>query len=220
MKKKLLSIVLIGVMAVSLIACGDKSNTSTNGSTGSKATATDTAKNETKEEANTKTVDGLTLNATAKIETVKGDRTKDNVADKNGEYFADGSNIVKASDYKNIVVDIDVKNDTDKVVNLNSLNFSGELQDGYKLKTHISLTGDKQDDQVQSKASGKCQVSYIVKNDIKTDKIKLTYLWVKNKEEFAKLIKDPNISKISEKEAKEKYKDVFTTIKLQADINK
>lgn len=37
------------------------------------------------------------------INPVKGDRTEDNYADENGEYFALGGDIVKAADYEQIV---------------------------------------------------------------------------------------------------------------------
>lgn len=207
----------------SIVGCNKTSNSTNN---------TDAVKNDIKQEetkptnnsgdvkknSNTQIVDGLTLSATAKIQSVKGDRTKDNVADENGEYIADGSNIVKAADYKKIVVSVDIKNDTDKAVQINPFYWGAELQDGYKLERAIE--GDEKEDQIQSKSNGKYEFYYIVKNDIKADKIKLSYLWVKNEEEFKKLINDPNLSKMSEQEAKEKYKDVFTSIKLETDIQK
>ncbi|SHJ99799.1 hypothetical protein SAMN02745163_03035 [Clostridium cavendishii DSM 21758] len=212
MKKMLISLMLVCSIAT-LVGCG---------STSAKETSSnkETKKEDVKKEANTKTVYNLTLTANAKIEPVKGDRTKDNVAQENGEYFANGSDVVKATDYKDIVVDVDAKNDTDKVISLSEINFGAELQDGYKLKGNISLTGNKQEDQVQSKSNGKYTLHYFVKNDTKAEKLKLTYLLIKNKDEFNNLIKDPNITKMSKEEVAEKYKDVFTSIELETDIKK
>lgn len=218
-KKKILFLALSLILVFSLSACGKSDSKNGDNTQATSKQQDQTKKNEeSKKDSNTQAVDGLTLTVNSKIEAVKGDRTKDNVADENGEYIADGSDIVKAADYKKVVVSVDIKNDTDKAVQMNSFNWGAELQDGYKLKQ--TITGDTKDAQVQSKSTGKYDFYYVVKNDVKAEKIKLTYLWVKNDTEFKKIISDPNNSKLSEKEAKEKFKDVYTSVELETDIKK
>lgn len=215
MLKKVIILLVATVVSFSVVGCS-KNNSSTSTS---KEVVNNSKQENKKEEVenklNTKTVDGLTLTINAKIEPIKGDRTKDNYGDDNGEYFAKGSDIVKASDYKNIVVEMDIKNDTNKSIKINPYNISAELQDGYELTANMS---GKQEDQVQSNGKGKYKLSFVVKNDIKADKIKLSYLWVKNEDEFSKLMRDPNMNKLSQKEALEKYKDIFTEFKLETNI--
>lgn len=210
MLKKVVVLLISAVVSFSIIGCSKNSDNTSK--------AVDNKKQEqVKKGLNTQTVDGLTLTINSRIEQVKGDRTKDNYSDDKGEYFAKGSDIVKAADYKNIVVEMDIKNDTSRSIEINPLYVSAELQDGYKLSNNID---GSQEDQVQSKATGKYKFSFVVKNDIKADKVKLSYLWIKNEEEFKKLVQDPNVSKMSEEEAKEKYKDVYTNIKFETDIQK
>jgi hypothetical protein len=215
--KYLVSVLVTLVVAISLLGCSKNDKATSNDN----VSKNDTKQVETKTEGeekklNVQTVDGLTLTVTSKIQPVKGDRTQDNVADENGQYIADGSEIVKASDYKKIVINVDIKNDTDKSIQMNAFTWGAELQDGYKLKK--TITGDDKSEQIQSKSNGKYEFYYNIKNDIKAEKIKLSYLWIKNEDEFKKVISDPNVSKMTEQEVKEKYKDVFLNIKLQADI--
>lgn len=218
-KKNIIVLLVAMVLSLSIVGCSKSADSSSKSVDTTKQEQTqETKKEEVKKELNTQTVEGLTLTVTSKIQAIKGDRTKDNTADDKGEYFADGSNIVKASDYKKIVINVDVKNDTDKVVQMTKFYWGAELQDGYKLNQMI--TGDEKDVQVQAKSNGTYQFDFTVKKDVKADKIKLTYLWVKNENEFNKLMKDPNASKMSEEEVKAKYKDVFTGIDLEADIQK
>lgn len=226
MSKKIIVLLMAAVLSFSIIGCGKNNNATstvnnemTNDSKqeDNEVEKDDGSSNEDdKKELNAQSIDGLTLTANSMIEPVKGDRTKDNVADENGEYFADGSNIVKASDYKKIVVNIDIKNDTDKVVKMSKFYWGAELQDGYELNQTIN--GDEEDVQVQSKSNGKYEFYFTVKNDINADKIKLSYLWIKNEDEFSKLMQDPNVATTSQEEAKEKYKDIFTSIELETDI--
>lgn len=214
--RKIISFLLIGVLTLSLTACGTSKSTDTNSkSTTKEATSTKPAASK---DSSTQTVDGLTLTITsAKAEAVKGDRTADNKAQSGGEYFANGSNIVKAADYKQIIVDADIKNDTDKTIQTGPFYWGAELSDGYKLQ-QASNSNSKSDSQVQSKGTGKCELCFVVKNDVKADKMNITYLWVKNEDEFKKLMSDPKVAQMTEQEAKEKYKDVYTGIKLTADI--
>lgn len=219
--KKVTSIIIMLLTAASLYGCNQKNDSVGNTASPKNETKQEETKNsnkseETKVTANTQTVDGLTLTVNAKIGTVKGDRTKDNVGDEKGEYIADGSDIVKASDYKSIIINVDIKNDSDRVAELSQLYWSGELQDGYKLNN--TLLDDGKDSQIQAKTSGKYEFQFLVKKDIKAEKIKLDYLWIKNTDEFQKLIQDPSVSQLTQQEVAEKYKDVFSTIKLQTDI--
>lgn len=212
--RKIISISLIMCLTLTLSACGASKKVETNNAP---AKTTNTKPAVTKD-SSTQTADGLTLAITsAKTEAVKGDRTADNHMQENGEYFADGSNVVKAADYKQITVDVDIKNDTGKTIQAGPFYWGAELSDGYKLQQNVP-GNSKSDSQVQSKGTGKCELYFVVKNDAKTDKLNLTYLWVKNEEEFKKLMSDPRAAQMTEQEAKEKYKDVYTGIKLTTDI--
>lgn len=221
--KKSLVIISIIILTFSFAGCSSNKSKETKATSSSSSTSIEVIKEEVKKveakkELNTQTIDGLTLTVTSKIEAIKGDRTKDNVGDTNGEYIAVGSDIVMANGYKKIEVFVDIKNDTDKTVQMGVFYWGAELQDGYKLNQ--TITGDQKDDQVQSKSNGKYEFYYTVKNDIKADKLKLTYLWVKNEDEFKKLVADPNTSKMSEQEATKKYKDVYIGLKFETDIQK
>lgn len=224
MKNKKIAAILVALFTViSVTGCSKKGDAAINTNIPKNENKTEDAKSpdakgeeQTNKASNTQSLDGLTLTVSAKIQPVKGDRTKDNIGDVKGEYFANGSDIAKASDYNEIVIIVDVKNDTSKVVQIGVHNWGAELQDGYKLTGNT--TGNDPDDQVQSKSSGKYELHYAVKKDIKAEKIKLTYLWVKNQEEFKKTINDPNIAKMSALEVREKYKDIFANILLETDI--
>ncbi|MEW8956513.1 hypothetical protein [Clostridium sp.] len=211
--KKILSILLVLSLGLGVTACGKKEEDKTVNAT---SETKQEAKKENKKTVNSKEVDGLKLTANAKIEAVKGDRTKDNVAAENGEYIADGSNIVKAEDYKKIAITIDVENNTDRVVELGPFNWQAELQDGYKLTQKI--TGKEKDSQIQSKTNGKHEFNYVIEKNVKAEKIKLSYLWIKNSDEFKKLIQNPEMAKMSEEEAMEKHKDIFSKIVVECDI--
>jgi len=218
--KKILFLILSIMTFTFLTACSSKPGVESKTTSGkpTKIKEIDSKKEEVKKELNTQTIDGLTLTVASKIEAIKGDRTKDDVGKENGEYIADGSDVVKAIDYKKIAISVNVKNNTDRTIPMSAFYWGAELQDGYKLNQ--TITGNQKDSQIQSKTNGKYEFYYTVKKDIKADKINLTYLWVKNEEEFKKIMADPNLSKMSEKEAKEKYKNVYTGFKLVADIQK
>lgn len=214
--RKIILFLLIGTLALGLTACGASKSTGSNNKAATKETSN--TKSAAAKDSNTQTVDGLALTITsAKADAVKGDRTANNYAQENGEYFANGSDTVKAADYKKIVVDVDIKNDADKAIQTSPSNWGAELQDGYKLQIDTSKNG-KSDDQVQAKGTGKCELNFIVKKDIKTDKINVTYLWIKNSDEFAKIVSDPKNAQLTEQQANAKFKDVYSSFKLTADI--
>lgn len=220
-KRKIYGIIAC-IIALNFVGC-TKNVKSVNSSAAQGQLQQEAQKTETKGESSTaalnnKTIDGLSLSVTSKLLEAKGDRTQNNEDDPNGSYIAFEGNIVKASDYNQIVVYIDVKNDTDKPVLVGILNWTAELQDGSRLKA--AVTGDEKDDQIKAKTNGKYEFRYIVKKGTKVDKLNLSYLWIKNKEAFSKLLSDPNFSKMSQQEIQEKNKDVFTNIKFQTDIKK
>lgn len=216
MKRKYLIMISILILAINLIGCskGEVKNANS-----SEATGTEIKKEEKKEiqkKSNTQTIDGLTLTANAKIEPVIGDRTADNYGEEKGEYFAIGSDIVKASDYKNIAVNLNVENNTDKSVKIDPYFIAASLQDGYELNKNIKFSED--DDQFQSKSSGEYKFGIIIKKDIKADKINIAYTWIKDEEEFKKLMQDPKVSKMSEEQVDKKYKDIFSQFNLEVDM--
>jgi hypothetical protein len=225
-KKKIILGAATFVIAIFIVGCSKGSNPAN----ASNTSTDNTKKREAKGDTSKQTVDGLTLSASAKIGAVKGNRSKDNVADDNGEYIADGSDIVKAADYKSIIVDIDIKNDSDRVADLSQLYVV--LQDGYKLNSTITgIEKDiqiqakisdryeskflvKKDIQVQAKTAGKYEFKFLLKKDIKTEKLNFNCEWIKNNDEFQKLKStDPSIH----------YppgynKDIFESIGLSCDI--
>jgi len=127
--------------------------------------------------------DGVSITITdVKVTDKKGDRTKDNYAQENGEYFALGSDIVKASDYEQIEVGVKVENKSDKAISFSSVGWSAKLPDGYELE-NIEVTG-KLDGQIASNYAVEEKIIITKEKAIKADKMTLTYNFMDYNEEW------------------------------------
>ncbi|WP_051560412.1 hypothetical protein [Clostridium beijerinckii] len=208
MKKKLIASVLALFTIISLVGCGS-----------TQTTANADAKEPTKQEdsnPNEKTVDGIkfTLESATK-EPVKGDRTKDNVAQYNGEYFAIGSKIVKAADYENVVVNLKIENTTDKAITLSKYGWSAKMKDGYKLKDHTP--SDDLKGQVASNNYVEGQVKVLVEKKLNVKEFNLSYNLI-DYTNFEKAMGDA-ISGTKEDELNKKYpellKENYITFNIQ-----
>lgn len=100
MKRKIIAVILTAFTFVGLVSCSNSKTHSNTNEVVAQEINGDSNPNE-------KTKDGvkLILESVTK-QPVKGDRTQDNVAEDNGEYFANGSDIAKAIDYEYITVKI------------------------------------------------------------------------------------------------------------------
>jgi hypothetical protein len=160
------------------------------------------------------TVEGLFITFTnCKVGNVKGDRTKDNVGTENGEYFAVGSNVVKVSDYKEIVLNANIKNDTDKAITFNKMGLFVTLPDGYKLE-NTSWEG-KFNSQIASKSDGIGTIKIITEKNTKTDEILLTYKYINFNDEWNDTFSQYLKQTITEKQYLEKYTPIPIKFKIK-----
>ena len=196
--RKLISIILIAMLSIALISCKEESS-SNNENTDSKSTENTATENKdsTKKQTELKfTVDSVTR------EDIKGDRTQDNVSSENGECFAIGSKIVKASDYEYIVASVKIENTSDKAANLNKMGFTAEKEDGYQFSGIILDI----DTQISSKSSVSGKIKIPVERKYNVNKLKLEYVG----DIPQGLVQDSKT--LSEDEIKEKYKDFYDNI--------
>ena len=161
-------------------------------------------------------VDGISIAVTGlRVQSPKGDRTKDNFARENGEYFADGSDIVKASDYNQIAISIEIENNTDKVINTSLSGWQAKLQDGYKLKglsyyKDGTITNPMEIKQVASHNNVKATLCCTIEKTISIKEIDLTYNYLDYNDEWSKAIGEA----ISGKLTKEDYEKKFTPVPI------
>lgn len=199
MKKKIIAIILTTFAVINLISC---SNSNSNNDT-KEATAQET---KVDSNPNEKTVDGVKfILEGATKEPVKGDRTNDNVADNNGEYFAIGSKEVKAADYEYIVVNLKIENTTDKAIALSKYGWSAKMKDGYKLKDDTA--SDELKGQIASHNYVEGQVKILAEKKLNVKEFELKYNLI-DYTNFDKMVSDA-ISGKSEDECKKKYPELF-----------
>ncbi|MBA2906925.1 DUF4352 domain-containing protein [Clostridium saccharobutylicum] len=208
--KKIISIAICGALTFGLIGC-ESIIPNTN------STKQD-SKQQEETSSNTNTVDGIkfTVNSVSK-EPVKGDRTKDNVAAKNGEYFAKGSTNVKASDYEYIVIGLKIENTTNKAIALSKYGWSAEMKDGYKLKDNT--ISDDLKGQIASNNYVEGQVKVLAEKKLNVKEFKLKYNII-DYTNFDKMLSDA-VSGKSESECKSKYPELFKEnyAKLNIEVN-
>jgi hypothetical protein len=200
MKKKVIALLIISFVTSSLIGCGNSKNTN--------ADAKETVKQEQKSEDNSleKTVDGVkfTISSVSR-EDVKGDRTKDNVTDNNGEYFANGSEIAKVTDYQYVVVKVNVNNGTDKAITLSQLGWSAKMKDGFELKGIIVSKELK--DQMPSNYSVDGEIKILAEKKLTINEFELKYNLI-DYSKMPDMIQDA-ISGKNKDECKTKYPELF-----------
>lgn len=209
--KKILCIIVFTLLCISVVGCGN--------TTKSSSIQTNTKNQEVKQNKqqlkNEVQKDGLKFTATAKTGDVKGDRTEDNIAAENGEYFADGSDIVKVSDYKDIIVNVNADNKTNKTIDLSQMYWKAELSDGYKLDN--TMSGLEKDVQIQPSNQGTAELHFIVKKDVNVKTIKLEFTNVKDEDKYKNMILDA-INGMNEEQLKTKYKDTYEIYNLEVNI--
>jgi hypothetical protein len=152
----------------------------------------------------------------AKKEAVVGDRTADNVSKKNGEYFANGSDIVKATDYERIIISMQVENKSNKAITFNQMGWSATMSDGFKLK-NITIDGDI-NGQVPSNYSGASKVSILAKKSLKVSSFKLTYNLMDYNDEWNAALGDLLKNGLSEEQFNKKYGDKFVSKPIDFNI--
>ncbi|MCG7406782.1 hypothetical protein MH117_05070 [Paenibacillus sp. ACRRX] len=164
------------------------------------------------------TKDGITVEVlSATLEEIMGDRTKDNFSDKNGEYFAIGSNIVKASDYRKLALKVRYFNDRKTAISFPSMSvvaWTLTLPNGVKTKQFDKF--EKLVGTVDSKSKVEETISIVVKkpSDKEKQKYVLTYGLLNYTEEFNKVLKDYMLGAITPKDWAKKYEKKFTPIDM------
>ncbi len=167
---------------------------------------------ENKEILKANPVKGVSIEITGfDYEDMKGDRTQDNYADDNGEYFAIGSDIVKVDDYKNLTVYITVKNDTDKAISFSSAGWRCKLPDGYKIR---GIDGDLKF-QVASHNKKEIMLNAPIERNLNAKEIILNYNYLDYNEEWSEDIWKARMGEMTEKEYTNKYKPVTLEFKLK-----
>lgn len=204
MKKKIITFMSMTFILITLVGCGNSSNTSAISDTKELSKQEETKKVE--ENPNEKTVDGVKFTVVnISREDANGDRTQDNVSAENGEYFAKGKKIVKASDYEYVTVKIKVENTTDKALTLSQYGWSAQMADGYKLKDNV--ISDELKSQMPSKYSVEGQVKILAEKKLAVKQFQLQYNLI-DYTNFSKMLSDA-ISGKSEAECKKNYPEVF-----------
>lgn len=169
------------------------------------------------------TKDGITIEVTGvKFEKIKGDRTKDNFADENGDYIAVGGKIVKADDYRNLVVKVKYTNSSKKDINLSELAWGvtlpGEKKE-YKQLNDYKI-GKELKGKVAKKTTVEGEIILPVKKALTSKNFTLNYRLMDYSDEYKKLLQQAIAGKITQEEWNKKYKDKYTpkelTIKLSA----
>lgn len=159
-------------------------------------------------------IDGISITVTGlKLQDPKGDRTKDNVSSANGDYFGHGSGIAKASDYNQIIIDVLIENNTDKVINTSLAGWAATLQDGYKLE-NFNYSESTMDPlgvkQIPSHNKVAFSLQSIIEKTVTINEINLTYNFLDYNDEWLKAIQDFNTGKLT----KDDYVNKFNIIKL------
>lgn len=163
--------------------------------------------------------DGIVITITGvKVSDVVGDRTQDNYGKENGEYFANGSDVVKASDYELVEIDVKVENKSDRAITFSQFGWSAEQADGYKFK-NIGVTG-KLKEQIPSNYTTEEKLSILKEKALATEKLMLNYNLIDYNEEWNKAMGEAVSGTLNEKQWKEKYGDKFNKpIKFELKLN-
>jgi len=198
LKKKMLVLVICLAALLVVVGCGND-NAVTNEPEKPEQTASNFYKYGTPV-----AVDNVVFTITeGAINPVKGDRTEDNYADENGEYFALGGDIVKAADYEQIEFSVIIENKSDKAIYFSEVGWEAVLPDGYKLK-HITVEG-KIGEQMPSNYTAEGKVIIIKEKAIQAGQLKLTYHYMDYNEEWQEAIWQVISGELTEEEYTAKF---------------
>ncbi|MCC0654729.1 hypothetical protein [Clostridioides sp. ES-S-0001-03] len=162
--KKTLLLIAVCLLSIGLVAC---SSTSYN------KNANDATKKEKK--ANENEVDGIKITVKdVTKEDVKGDINEDGSFNESGEYFSDGIEKKKASEYVYEVVNVEVENKTGKAVKLFQTGWNAVGTDGYEFKD-IKVTDKLDNQQVPANYKFDAQVKILVEKNMNVKEIVLKY---------------------------------------------
>lgn len=212
-------ILLLMCLSLSLVGCN-------NVETKDNTTQSDLTTQETMSEGVEKEVEASeeTSNTENKLTTIKiistevseplGDRTADNYADENGEYFAIGSDIVKCSDYDNIHVVAELTNNRENLLKTSAIAWSAKMEDGYNLELFqngigIGMMNDGDlGKQIQSGSSVTVEFDILKEKTIKGNKIILTYTDINYDDTYTEFFQKA-LSGSSEEELQKEYPQFF-----------
>lgn len=162
------------------------------------------------------TVDDVVFTITeCSVASIEGDRTKDNVAEENGEYFAIGSDIVKVADYEQVELSIMIENKKDKAITFSEVGWEAKLPDGYKLE-NITVEG-KIGEQMPSNYKGEGKIVIVKEKAIKAETMQLTYNLMDYNEEWKEAIWKAVAGEMTEEQYKNKFnpKPVVFELKVE-----
>lgn len=206
--KKILVLSLIALL--SLTGCAGETHAPENSTEVSTNNSSEMAKDASKE-----TLEEAAVQEESKLTNVKiissevsvpvGDRTADNVGQENGEYFAIGSDIVKCSDYINAHIVVELTNNRDELFTTNSMAWSAEMEDGYKLSFN---NNDYSNIQIQSGSTANIELDILKEKSVKGDKIILNYRDINYDDTYTEFFQKA-LSGASEADLKKDYPQFF-----------
>lgn len=154
------------------------------------------------------TVNGVSITVTkASLEPVIGDRTSSNVAQENGPYFANGSDIVKAADYQNVKISFKIENKSQKAYTFSAWGLKAKSQTDYELTNNIF--GDSSADvQTDANSENEFEALFTIKKSISITSVKLTYSFLNYNSEWSDDIGKVTAKSMTESQYSAKYKPV------------
>lgn len=202
-------ICLIGCLSILLCACSSPAPSSATDDNVPASTASEpsqpTSEPEPANEAPSQTADGIVYTITkVELKDVVGDRDADNYSVENGDYFAMGSDLVKSSDWKEIVVSYAIDNTTDAAFGYATIMWEGRLSDGYVVKFDSNLM-DFDLMQVPSNGQKEVQVSAYIESSIAVSELQLTYHHLDYSEQFFTDFGKVMAGEMGQKEYESKY---------------
>lgn len=150
--------------------------------------------------------------------TLIGDRTAENVGQKDGEYTALGSDIIKVSDYEAVDITMHVENTSDKAITFAPYGWSAVMPDGYKLK-NISVVGDISA-QIPAGYMGDSTLKVIAQKSMNVKEFILSYDFLDYNDEYNQSLSEVLLKGMTEEEYKTKYGEKFVPTKISFDVNR
>ncbi|MGO1044481.1 hypothetical protein ACTPEO_17240 [Clostridioides difficile] len=179
--KKILLCVVVGILGMALVACSSTAS-------GDKINGIEIVAKETS------------------VEQIKGDCNQDGSYNEAGEYFQMGMDTAKVSDYEYKIVNVSVKNTSDKAVKLFQTGWNATAKDGYEFE-HIKVTDKLENQQVPADYSFDAQVKILVEKKMNVKEIILKYN-LKDYSNLANAMKDASAG-ASKEDIQKKYPELY-----------